>query len=93
MAPEGGATVEGPEYDRRPVPDYAATWTAERGRCHRFVYGSEDGHPTHCPEPTVTSRWRHDGQGRWYAVDACAVHSEQLARRAQPISQAASCRA
>jgi len=30
MAPEGGATVEGPEYDRRPVPDYAATWTAEQ---------------------------------------------------------------
>jgi hypothetical protein len=31
--------------------DYAGAWSAERGRCHRFVYGDEDGHPTECPAP------------------------------------------
>jgi hypothetical protein len=33
------------------MKDCAGAWTAERGRCHRFVYGYDDGHPNHCPEP------------------------------------------
>jgi hypothetical protein len=37
------------------VTNYARAWTAERGRCHRFVHGSQDGHPTNCPEPALTS--------------------------------------
>lgn len=24
--------------------DYAGAWSAERGRCFRFMYGTEDGH-------------------------------------------------
>jgi len=64
--------------------DYAGAWSAEHGRCHRFVYGSEDGHPTHCPDPTVTSGWRRDGQGRWYVVDACSHHRSQLVSRPRP---------
>lgn len=43
--------------------------TAERGRCHRFVYVDGDGLPANCPEPTVASGWRRDGQGRGYVVD------------------------
>jgi hypothetical protein len=58
------------------VLDYAGAWSAERGRCHRCVYDA-DGKPDYCPEPTVTSGWRVDGQGRWYAVDACAGHADQ----------------
>jgi len=68
------------------VQDYATAWTAEGGRCHRLIYGSEDGHPEHVPEPTVTSGWRRDGQGRWYAVDSCAGHSSQLVSRPRPPS-------
>ena len=68
---------------------------AERGRCHRLVYGTEDGHPEHCPEPTVTSGWRQEGKGRWYAVDARAGHAPQLVNRPRPPSGrlAASCEA
>ena len=46
------------------VQDYAGAWTAQRGRCHRFVYTEDDGHPTNCPEPPVRSGWRRDGQDR-----------------------------
>lgn len=60
------------------VQDYAGAWTAERGRCHRFVYVDSDGRPANCPESTVTSGWRRDGQDRWHVVDACARHSSQL---------------
>lgn len=68
------------------MQDYAGAWTAERGRCHRFVYTEDDGRPANCPEPIVTSGWRRDGQGRWYAVDACAGHSSQLVSRPRPPS-------
>jgi hypothetical protein len=57
------------------VEDYAGAWSAERGRCYRFVYGTEDGRPANCPEPTDTSGWRQDYQDRWYVVDACARHA------------------
>jgi hypothetical protein len=40
-----------------------------------------DGKPDYCPEPTVTSGWRQDYQGRWYVVDACARHASQLVSR------------
>lgn len=63
------------------VQDYAGAWTAERGRCHRFVYVDGDGRPANCPEPTVTSGWRRHGQGRWYVLDACARHAPQLLAR------------
>jgi len=66
------------------VHDYSGAWTAERGRCHRLVDGSKDGHPTHCPELTVTSGWRRDGQGGWYAVDAYAGHRSLLLNRPRP---------
>ena len=46
-----------------------------RGRCHRFAYGTDDGHPEHCLDWPVCSGWRRDYQGRWYVVDACARHS------------------
>jgi len=68
------------------VADYGGAWTAERGGCHRFVYTEDDGRPANCPEPSVTSGWRRDGQGRWYAVDACAGHSSQLVSRPRPPS-------
>ena len=45
------------------VQDYAGAWTAERGRCHRFVCVDDDGRPANCPEPTLTSGWRRDDQG------------------------------
>jgi hypothetical protein len=66
------------------VQDYAEAWTAERGNCHRFVYTEEDGRPATCAEPTVTSGWRLDGQGRWYVVDACAKHASQPLDRPRP---------
>jgi hypothetical protein len=44
------------------VKDYAGAWSAERGRCHRFVYTSDDdGCPMNCPLPPVTSGCRRDG--------------------------------
>jgi hypothetical protein len=63
--------------------DYAGAWSAERGRCHRFVY-DPDGKPDNCPEPTVTSGWRQDYQGRWHVVDACAAHASELVKRPRP---------
>ena len=35
------------------MDDYAGAWSAERGRCFRLIYGTEDGQPEHCPEPLV----------------------------------------
>jgi hypothetical protein len=63
------------------VEDYAGAWSAERGRCFRLVYGSEDGHPEHCPERLVRSGWKREGSGGWYAVDACERHALQVADR------------
>jgi hypothetical protein len=63
------------------VDDYAGAWSIERGRCHRFVYGVDDGHPEHCPSLPVASGWRRDGQGRWYVVDACARHRLEVMDR------------
>jgi hypothetical protein len=37
-----------------PLVDYAGAWTAERGRCHRFVY-DPDGKPAGCPAPPAAS--------------------------------------
>ena len=54
---------------------------ATRGRCHRFVYISDDGRPTHCPEPVVRLRWRRDGDGRWHVVDAYERHGSELLER------------
>jgi hypothetical protein len=65
------------------VEDYAGAWSAERGRCHRFVYDPE-GKPDYCPEPIVTAGWRRDYRGRWYVVDACAGHASQLVSRPRP---------
>ncbi len=61
------------------MEDYAGAWHAERGRCFRFVYTSEDdGRPMKCPEEPVAVGWTRDGQGRWYEVDACEQHAPQL---------------
>jgi len=62
------------------MEDYAGAWSAERGRCHRFVYDS-NGKPERCPEPAVAVGWRQDGRGRWFAVDACERHRSQLLSR------------
>jgi hypothetical protein len=74
------ATVTAARY-YRPVQDYAQAWTAERGRCHRFVYEEPDGRPTNCPEPPAMTGWRTDGQRRWYVVDSCERHASQLSRQ------------
>ena len=66
--------------------DYAGAWSAERGRCHRFVYDVDDK-PTGCPEPPVTSGWRYDYLGRWYLVDACQRHRLDLLDRPRPPRQ------
>jgi hypothetical protein len=66
------------------MKDYAGAWTAERGRCFRLLYGTDDGHPERCPEPPVRSGWRQDGEGRRYALDACVRHIPQLLERPRP---------
>ncbi len=66
------------------VQDYAGAWTADRGRCHRFVYTEDDGRPINCPGPPVRSGWRQDGQRRWYVVDACVWHSAELLAHPRP---------
>jgi hypothetical protein len=81
MSPDGGAPGSQGLSTIAAVQDYAGAWTAERGRCHRLVHGSEDGRPTHRQEPPARSGWRQDGQGRWYAVDACERNSSQLVSR------------
>jgi hypothetical protein len=63
------------------VNDYAGAWTAERGRCHRFIYREDDGRPADCPGPPVMGGWRRDGQGRWYLIEACDQHASQLLAR------------
>jgi hypothetical protein len=63
------------------------SWHAEPGRWHRFVY-DPDGKPTECPEPPIRLGWRHDYRGRWYFVDACARHADQLERRPRPTNTA-----
>ena len=75
-----GFPVTGLRY-RRPVHDYAGAWSVERDRCHRFVDGTQDGHPEHCPGQPMASGWRRDGQDRWSAIDACAQHRSQLEAR------------
>ena len=57
-------------YDRQ-TSGTIRPWSADRGRCHRFVY-DPDGKPDYCPEPTVSSGWLRDYKGRWYVADACA---------------------
>ena len=71
----------------RPMNDYAGAWSADRGRCHRFVYTVDDGRPATCPEPPVRNGWRREGQGRWYAVDACEQHGDQLLQRPRPAAR------
>lgn len=64
------------------MKDYAQAWQATRGRCHRFVYTSDDdGRPANCPELVVRSGWLRDWQGRWHVVDACERHSSELLTR------------
>jgi len=78
--------LRGPPPAVHPLASLAPPWTTpghgqpSGARCHRFVY-DPDGTPDNCPEPTVTSGWRRDAQGRWYAVDACAAHHCQLVSR------------
>ena len=64
-----------------PVQDYAGARSAERGRCHRFVYLEGDDRPTNYPKPPLMSGWRRDGQGRWYVVDGCERHRSELSGR------------
>jgi hypothetical protein len=60
------------------MEDYAGAWSAERGRCHRFVY-DPNGKPDNCPEPPVAVGWRYAAHTRsWHAVDACTKHASQL---------------
>ena len=70
------------------MEDYAGAWAAVRWRCHRFVYGDGDGHPEHCPGAPVATGWRQDCWGRWFAVDACSRHADQLQRRPGPVTLA-----
>lgn len=62
--------------------DYAGAWHAERGRCFRFVYTTEDdGRPMVCPEPVAATGWQRNGNGCWFVVDACERHASQLQKR------------
>jgi len=51
------------------VEDYAGAWTAQRGRCHRFVYTEDDRSSNQLPGAPVTQDGT-DGLDRWYAVQA-----------------------
>jgi hypothetical protein len=67
------------------MKDYAGAFHVERGTCFRFVYTSDhDGRPMKCPQPIIAVGWTRDGDGRWYAVDACEQHASQLERRPRP---------
>ena len=69
-----------------PMQDYAGAWSADRGRCHRFVYTSnDDGRPMNCPEPVVGSGWRlEEFTGEWHLVDSCEQHLSELLERPRP---------
>lgn len=60
--------------------DYAGSWSANRGRCFRFVYNpTGEGRPEMCPDLVAGSGWRYEEyHGRWCALDACAEHLSQL---------------
>ena len=79
--------ASGPEYRSHPLvtiravqKDYRNAWEAARGRCHRYVYTSDDdGRPMSCPEPIVASGWvLAEYTGRWHYVDACERHASEL---------------
>ncbi len=42
------------------------------------------GVPPTAPSLRCDSGWRREGDGRWYAVDACAQHASQLLDRPRP---------
>lgn len=59
--------------------DYAGPWTAQRGRCFRFICVREGDYPTGCQEPPVQVGWKFEAStGRWYALDACERHAAEL---------------
>ncbi len=58
------------------MKEYAGAWSAERGRCQRFVT-DPDGKSVNCPERPIASGWLKIGD-RWQQVDACDRHSAQV---------------
>jgi hypothetical protein len=67
--------------------DYAGAVSVERdGRCHRFVY-DEHGKPARCSEPITRVGWLYLAYPRkWYPVDSCDRHVNQLEARPRPRS-------
>jgi hypothetical protein len=54
------------------------------GRCHRFVYDTH-GKPDRCSEPTTRTGWLYLAHERkWYPVDSCERHVDQLEARPHP---------
>jgi hypothetical protein len=81
-----GAIPSHPLVSLAPVRDYGGAWSSKRGRCHRYVYTSDDdGRPTNCPEPVARSGWVwEEFTGKWHVVDACERHSAELVKRPRP---------
>jgi hypothetical protein len=56
---------------------YANAFSADRGRCFRWVR-DDIGRPTRCPTKVSTRGWWQDGSGRWWLVDSCEEHADPL---------------
>jgi hypothetical protein len=60
---------------------FANAFTADRGRCFRWVCESGVGRPVRCPGEVNTRGWWEDASGVWWVVDACAEHGGTLMPR------------
>jgi hypothetical protein len=70
--------------------DYTGAVSTERGRCFRLVY-DEFGKPSHCSQPVTRNGWLYLAYPRkWYPVDSCQRHVNQLAARPQRLTPGAS---
>jgi len=64
--------------------DYAGAVSTDRGRCFRFVY-DEHGKPARCSEAITRVGWLYLAHPRkWYPVDSCERHFDQLEYNSGP---------
>ena len=58
---------------------YAQAFYVEADRCFRFIH-SGVGHASHCREPVSERGQFVDAQGKWWTVEACSEHGDELTK-------------
>jgi hypothetical protein len=57
---------------------YANAFSADLGRCFRWVCRESTWQPMRCPGEVSTREWWQDGTDLWWLVDACGEHAGPL---------------